>query len=794
MQATNSGRCPRAKWLALPQACSNCARITRETFVGWMVNNLPSAKDDQVSEDKTGEAIAVGRSVNFSAAIVAIAFLGSVAGIRFVTLDDRWYAAWAWHNTWIPTALQIAAEQGRFPKLTSFLQFLPYLTDSAVLQGALRLLTILGGAWIAGRLLEKVTDRPGLAASFVILFFAFAQNSNEHNLFVAYPFAWEFSWLCWMIGVFGLIAAIERGSIALACWGAIIWLTGLQEGFLPQTAVHLVVAYTYWRLGRKSWSFLVPYFLGLAIWLATWLLWRASHTSLYEGSQLALDEPFSVILRTTANYTFGGVPFATFLYGGASLSIEVIRQSLGTLSVIKAAAVFFGAIGVANYVKLRSRPIPWRNYLGLSLVLTFLAFAPNMVIGLTPKYQEWMRLGSHAYLYSHFSYYAWIALLCLWLSALFLRFKSRYFAIMTASILSLGSILTDALNFNVNSEQRQMGRRWDSMLGFFESDLFESLPRDSSFWFRDASVSGSEKDDAVYWQYVAKARTGKDVHVTSDLRLAQSSSGGGSYLYLYDEPRSENQYVLVAPFLTNTMLAPSSSTRVFGSGFEPMSNPWIVSSRRVWVFPNSLNQKVHISGTFVCEGSDCSSSISVDGKALPTIFNKTFSVSATSVVDENGVKVLEVATSRPFDVTSVSVDFPRTLPPAEAPVEISMDEHIGDQRGAQSYDWTRAECDSTLWLKNLDRDQQRFDIVGKMISSYPQNVEIASDDGNQKMRVGLPANSPQEFVFPFVAHSGLSALHLRCEPIVSTEGAADSRGSLRLMSVGLRMRDGGIGN
>ena len=113
------------------------------------------------------------------------------------------------HDSWIGTALQIAAAHGRFPKPSSYTYFFPYLLESQYLQAAVRLGCILFGALLAGNLLRRAIGIRGSGILFVLCFFAFAQNTDSHNLFVAYPFAWEFSWICWMAGLLGLMVALK---------------------------------------------------------------------------------------------------------------------------------------------------------------------------------------------------------------------------------------------------------------------------------------------------------------------------------------------------------------------------------------------------------------------------------------------------------------------------------------------------------------------------------------------------------------------------------------------------------
>src|SRR5690606_33345176 len=138
---------------------------------------------------------------------------------------------------------------------SSYSLFFPYLFESQYAQASLRLGSILLSAILAGNLLRRVLGIKGLGSLFALLFFAFAQNDSGHNLFVAYPFVWEFSWICWMVGLLGLLVAIKRQSISFAIVGAAIWLVGLQEGFVPQTLIYIVVVLATHRSLQHRWKY-----------------------------------------------------------------------------------------------------------------------------------------------------------------------------------------------------------------------------------------------------------------------------------------------------------------------------------------------------------------------------------------------------------------------------------------------------------------------------------------------------------------------------------------------------------
>ena len=97
------------------------------------------------------------------------------------------------------------------------------------------------------------------------------------------------------------------------------------------------------------------------------------------------------------------------------------------------------------------------------------------------------------------------------------------------ALASMGSLVTDATNHGDRdlNDRKQLGRRWQTMASLLRSEAFAKVPASAAVWMKDSSISGTEKGDAEYWQYVVAAKTGKDVTFTPDLRTALAAPGGG---------------------------------------------------------------------------------------------------------------------------------------------------------------------------------------------------------------------------------------------------------------------------
>lgn len=697
--------------------------------------------------------------------VVAIAFLGSIASIRYVTLDDRWYAAWVWNGSWLQSAIDTAAQHGRLLKPSSFTMFFPYLLDARLWPLALRLGSIVLAAFLASMLLRKFLRSTPVALLYALLFFALAQNSSDSNLFVAYPFAWEFSWISWMLGLYALALAIERGSTAIATCGAIIWLIGLQEGFVPHTILFFLVPLVSSNRAGRRWTYLGPYMVGILGWGIAWILWRVGHPSNYAGSQIAVIGSISDMIRTWAYFSLGGMPMATIFNGRSSMSVQTIVGSVNALSLIKMTAVFLGVLWLSaaiskSHIAARTRPV-----LIMAVFLLSLAFLPNLVLALTPKYQEWMKFGVRAYLYSHFSYFAWVGLGTLLLFFICNRWKSRILAIGLASLASMASLITDASNRIVNQEQEMFGLRWNSMITLMASEAFAAIPEGSRIYFSDSSVTGTESGDATYWNYVFKARTGKNVYLSPDIDTFRNSGGSAYFLYLYDEPRSANRYVILAPL-------------------EPDQRSPQMTSKHLFVYPDSENERVQVGGAIQCGRAPCLASVAANSRPAAGLFDTVFSIAAKYRSDANGVPVVEVESSEAVDLSSVWADFARSLRKPSMPVEIAATKNFLGWQESVGTEINWGGTDATLAIKNTTMQSVTLDVEIWLVAGDSRSVFIEDDGGRRLAEVRLEPAIPGFAQFSVQAKRGVSEIRLHTDkPALYDKGPKGMAYQLRNLGI-----------
>src|SRR5690606_1400804 len=146
------------------------------------------------------------------------------------------------------------------------------------------------------------------------------------------------------------------------------------------------------------------------------------------------------------------------------------------------------------------------------------------------------------------------------------------------------------------------------MESLMKSEAFSKVPNTAGIWLRDSSISGTMQGDAEYWQYVIAARVGKNLVVTPDLLKARAAPGGAYYLYIYDEPLTRNQYVLLAPL-------------------EPSTSDSVAIARRLYLFPNSPNPSVRVGGDLNCDHSTCVGEAIANDNPSSALFESSFVVS-----------------------------------------------------------------------------------------------------------------------------------------------------------------------
>ncbi len=580
--------------------------------------------------------------------ISATIFLASLVGIRYVTNDDIWQAAWRWSGDWFAVGQQLAAAHGRLLKPASFALFVPYAFDNPVYYTLTYLGPIVLAALLAARLLRVAVPIVGMACLFLLLFFAFAQNSFEHNPFSAVPFVWEAAWVLLLAGALLLQHAIGKQKILVAVVGALLVLLGMIEAFVPFALLFLAIAQVNRGGLRRNGIYLLPYAIVMAIWMGLWLWWHQSHPSQYAGSSFAGAIAPMRILHAIWVYGTGGAPFATIWNDTAVVTLATFKEGFGIGWVVKASAVAAGLFFLAKiFAQQAVGTISIKHFVGV-LILVFL---PVALLGLTPKYQDWVQSGSHAYVYSHFSYFAWIALVAMSFVCLVQYARSEMLFIILAIAGAAGSLVADWSNYETNLQQKLSARKWETFDHFLKSHTYSNVASGSRVYYLGLDVArGIAVTDPIYWTYYSRARSGKEVQFISGAESIEPSAHPTYVLVFEDESRGYNQSIIFSKIQ-------------FG-------DEGALLTREFSLLVNTRNDQIGLSASYqVCSETHCEYRIVVGSEAEKSSVYPEFSMQLGP--SECDVCEFEGRSSHPLDVSSVRVSYSRQARPGSSLIDRS---------------------------------------------------------------------------------------------------------------------------
>ncbi len=472
--------------------------------------------------------------------VLAVLALYGTLGVGQTTSDDLVYEHYVITGRLGELTQTMAQGAGRFHHyLHVGLTSLPYFLDSAPLRRAAALLPFLGCiaslAWIAGRMFAS----EALGFLTALLCLAFFQDNWHHNILTAYPLVFDLGFLCLLWALYCLWRYLDSGRLRL------LVLTNLLS-FLAYCHFEAFVCYlpvlwglVLWR-GQGTAQAKVRAMLAASaavpVYLVLYLGYRWLHPSQYGGNALALADPVR-ILKTVAAYSLGAFPLAGF-----SLNLDFINRfpvitnqfvfSFGQYLANLAAnwprlapswlAMALVTGGVTWFVLARSG-IAWRFRALPTALMAYAVFCPNILIGLSPKYQAALDHGDFWYCTTTFSFYA-IAL-GLALTALFVagRLASRPAARRTlAASLAVAAALATLVNASVNASVLQSKvasrARWRAVDLLAKSPALAALPEHAVLVAPQLfSAVHEEHAGPDYWEAYLARRTGRQVQVVERL-------------------------------------------------------------------------------------------------------------------------------------------------------------------------------------------------------------------------------------------------------------------------------------
>lgn len=434
----------------------------------------------------------------------------------------------------------LAAGSGRFHHyLHVGLTSLAYRMDSPPLRRAAALAGFLGVIAALAALAARLSRRPELGLLVAALALSLYQDNWHHNILTAYPFVFDSGMLCLLGAGYALVRRSETGRAGwLVVANLALFLAFCHfEAFVASVPI---LAGLVWLTApggaRDRLRALVPAFAVLPVYAAVYLGYRLAHPSQYAGNALDLTSP-AAILKTAWAYSRPALPL-----GGFAFNLEYVNRfpqftkayvlSFGqylselaaNLSLLSPAWVALALLaGGLTYVCLdrtaRTR-LPWLAW----LLCAYGVVCPNLLIALSPKYQEPAASGLAWYVTTTFSFYAVAVLLALGSLVLAGRLPARTRRVLAAGLglaVGLAALVNASVNASVRDSKIAAGARWRVAALACQSRLIAGLPEGARLVAPDLFAAvNTELAGPDYWQAYFRAHAGRGLTVAPDLGQA----------------------------------------------------------------------------------------------------------------------------------------------------------------------------------------------------------------------------------------------------------------------------------
>jgi hypothetical protein len=414
------------------------------------------------------------------------------------------------------------------------------------------------------------------------LFASAAWASYHHMPPAAYPSVNHLPFLLWALAAFLVRRGSARGGLQawrVVSFGVLAFVSLFQ--YEPVAAMSLCV------LGWLAHAEPLPdarkrlaLALGSAalLYAACYAGWRLKYPTSYDGAMVGELSLWNV-LRVAIAYGVGGLPFCQAFHdaprlrfgdqrvGETLLSLSPPAASSGTIALLLTASAL---LGLHWCYATASRPaVPERRVrIGLWVMPVILLFAINGPLGLSEKYQQWVRDLDETYLTSQLALYPFLLLGTLLLGAAYRYARVRgvpvAFALLTLAVAML-SLPVHAHNQSITSIQRANLARWEAAAAIAayadHIDQAEIVAPDLYY-----SVFIGERNWTEYWGRYIRYRFGGWLSF-----LARAPEGRGDYarvrMFRFEDGRLR-ALTIQTPGYTAIVARPANAplALVFGSG------------------------------------------------------------------------------------------------------------------------------------------------------------------------------------------------------------------------------------
>lgn len=477
---------------------------------------------------------------------LAILCLSALAGLAFwgylrtgpTTSDDLVYEQAVATGRLGFICSELATKSGRFHHyLHVGLTSLPYHLDGWPARKAVGLAATLAAMTALALLAARLAANPALGLLTAALLLALFQDNWHHNILTAYPLVFD-SGLLWLLAAG--YALLRHGETDKARWLVLANVAMFLAfcHFEAFVAYLPVLAGVVWLTGRgsagKRLRTLCAAFVAVPVYLAVYLGYRLTHPSHYAGNALDLSSPWRV-LETALAYSASALPLGAFGLNLDSINrfpvatsryVLSFGQYLGDLAANWAAVspAWIAAsllAGGLTYACLRQGDGSLRLRPLALLLAGYAVICPNLLIALTPKYQEPALRGDSWYVTSTFSFYALAVLFALAGLTLAGRLPQRLrrpLAAATGLLVGLAALVNASVNASVLQSKIAAAARWRVAELAVRSPALLAVPDGATLLAPDLFTAVAvELVEPDYWDDFFARKTGRRFHVVPRL-------------------------------------------------------------------------------------------------------------------------------------------------------------------------------------------------------------------------------------------------------------------------------------
>jgi len=288
----------------------------------------------------------------------------------------------------------------------------------------------------------------------VLFFFTFAQIDHQHNLFISYPGMQIFIGLA-ILSIERLLAYYKERRINTLVWSSIFLFvsTIMYEIFILYSIILFIISMYYTLKNIKNIKSVIYslydlrfHIILMVLFLSIYIFGRLTASGSYEGSIVKVEN-IKNSLKVLLTLSLGLFPLNSFLHLSKYNNILSYVKYLDLLSISKAIITSFIFITVVCKAKI----ISFKNFRLICIISVIGMILPNILLAITPKYNNWVNNSTYSYVSSFYSYFAIIVFLSIVSVFIYQKidFKKTILGILSI-VIFLVSVCTD-INNKINA-------------------------------------------------------------------------------------------------------------------------------------------------------------------------------------------------------------------------------------------------------------------------------------------------------------------------------------------------------